>query len=64
MIKTAFDTLKKIYQSAKRFAKNLFNSVDDPEPAIATLVVRYHNLANLSQHKNHLQLAFQELGEV
>lgn len=24
----------------------------------------YHNLANLFQHKNHFQLAFQELDEV
>ena len=59
-----FDSAEKKYQHAKELALSLLSKGDEPERAIAALVVSFHNLADLYQKKNDLKNAHLELHSV
>jgi len=60
----SFDDAKKNYISAKYLALKLLENTDQPDRAVAALVVSYHNLSNLYQRLNQLKRAYSELDEV
>ena len=60
----SFEHAKKSYIGAKNLALRLFENSDQPERAVAALVVSYHNLSNLYQQLNQPKRAYSELDEV
>ncbi len=59
-----FDEALDYYQQAKERAHTLFNIWPDENAATASLVVSYHNIADLHSENGHRHLAYSALQDI